>query len=340
MNKWYEQGGPDSDAVVSNGICLSRNLREYPFPVRMKRLDCAAVTKLVLNAAANAGDRVLSQLRFLDLAQMSDEENVSLVERQMASPELIFEPEGRGLLFSEDESVSILLNAENHVQLRVNAAGLNLEGAYRSADELDSFLDKTLHFAFDESLGYLTQNPANLGTGLCASLVLHLPALKESGSTAHLSASLLRLGITLRAFGGAGAEPGGAFFQLSNRMSLGLSEQEAISNLRTLAMQIIVQERAAREELAEKIEIQDMVLRSLGILKSARILPDDEFMQLISNVRFGVFAGILPDLDYKLLDKLAVELQPATLMAFSGKTLKTAERNAARSRMVQEVLNH
>lgn len=338
MGMWYEQGGPENDVVVGTCVRLNRNLREYPFPVKMSRSDRAAVTEQVLDAVENLSAGGLYRLHYIDLEKLSGTEAVSLVERRLANPEFISEPEGRGLLLSEDESASILLNAENHLQLQVNAAGLDLDKTYHIADSLDTLLDKSLHFAFDENLGYLTQNPVNLGTGLCASLTLHLPALKENGGAVRISGSLSRLGLALRGADGTGSEPRGALYHLTNQVSLGLSEQEAISNLRNLAMQILVQERSAREELAENIEVQDAVSRSMGILQSARIMTSDEFMNLISNVRFGVSAGMIADVGYEKIDRLAVEVQPATLLARSGKKLTANERHRLRAQKIKEAL--
>lgn len=338
MDKWYEQNGPESDVVVSTCIRLNRNLRELPFPIKMSRSDRALLMEKVLDAAkdSNIGDRY--KMQFIEIGSLSKTETVSLVERQLASPDFISDTDGRGILLSADESVSILLNAENHLQLQVMSSGLNLTEAYAIADELDTILDKTLHFAFDENLGYLAQNPVNLGTGLSSSLSLHLPALKENGGAARLTSNLSKLGLSMHGAHGAGSEPKGAIYRLTNQVSLGLSEQEAITNLKSIAMQIVEQERSARQELAENMEVRDTVCRSLGILQSACMMSNDEFMNLISNVRFGVSVGLVTDISYEKIDKLAVEVQPATLLVVSGKKLTVDERHILRAKKIKETL--
>ena len=170
-------------------------------------------------------------------------------------------------------------------------AGLELDRAYRTADELDTALDSRLHFAFDDRLGYLTQCPTNLGTGMRASLMLHLPALQDGGAIQQLANTVSKLGLTIRGLYGEGSKPEGAIYQLSNQVTLGISESAAIENLKGIAAQIIREERAGREELCRNPHFEDRVWRSLGILRTARLLRGDEFMSLISNLRVGVSLG-------------------------------------------------
>lgn len=338
MKKWFEQAGEQADVVVSTRIRLIRNLREYPFPAKMNREDRRALIAKVMDVMKDGNLLLPEDFAFLDMEQLSKTEAVSLVERHIASPEFISESDGRGALLSGDESVSILLNSENHLQLQVLCRGLDLYGAYEKADRLDTVLDKALHFAFDEALGFLTQSLANLGTGMRASLLLHLPALAEGGGIGRMAANLAKLGLALRGIYGTGTQPKGAMYQLSNQVSLGLTEQEALTNLNSIAMQVISQERAARRSLAEKLEVQDVISRSLAILQSARVLRNDEFMDLISNVRFGIAAGLVSGLEFADIDRLMIQAQPATLTLSSGKKLSLSERHALRAQAVSRAL--
>lgn len=338
MEKWFEQSGEQPDVVFSTRIRLNRNLCEYPFPARMSREDRLAVTARVTDAVDDKNLLLPGPFSFLDMERLSNAEAVSLVERHIAGPDFISESDGRGVFLSRDESVSILLNCENHLQIQVLHKGLDLYGAYEAADRLDTVLDKDLHFAFDETLGFLTQNLAHLGTGMRASLMLHLPALAEGGTVARIAANLARLGLVLRGIYGAGTQPKGAIYQLSNQVSLGLTEQEALSNLNSISAQVISQERAARAVLAKKLEVQDIVSRSLAILQSARVLRNDEFMDLISNVRFGVAAGLVNGLPLAEIDRLMILAQPATLALSSGRKLALSERHALRARLVRSVI--
>ena len=338
MSKWYEKSGPESDVVVSTRIRLVRNLPGIPFPVKMSRTDRRTVEQRVVEAVTDVSAAIPYHFQLINLESVSKAEAVSLVERHLASPEFISECDGRGMLITEDESVSIMMNAENHLHIQSIIEGYNLDTAYQKADQLDTMLDRVLHFAFDESLGYLTQSPINLGTGMRASLMLHLPALKEGGGIARISSNLSKLGLALRGIYGTGTESKGAMYQLSNQVTLGLSENEAITNLDSIAAQVITQERSARQELAQSLDVQDTVCRSLGILQSARIMTNDEFMRLISNVRFGVSVGLIQGISYDKINKLMIDVQPATLMLLSEKKLTLNERHVLRAQIVSDVL--
>lgn len=329
--------GFQQDVVISTRIHLIRNLRDVPFSAKMSRTDRQKLEQRVVGAI-NGNEVLASLFRFMDMENMSKAEAVSLVERHLISADFIADCRGRGLFVNEDESVSMMVNEEDHIHLQSSEAGLNLEKAFERADKLDDILDKTLHFAFDENLGYLTQNPVNLGTGMRASLMLHLPALREGGGMARLSTNLSKLGLALSGAFWSGMEPKGAVYQLSNHVTFGLSEQEAIANLQSIAMQLIEQERDSRKELAGNLEIQDTVSRSLAILQSARMMANDEFMQLISNVRFGVATGMIRPIDYGEINRLAIQVQPATLMFYSGKKLTPDERRSLRAEKVRDFL--
>ncbi len=329
--------GCEEDVVIRTQIHLIRNLTDVPFCAKMSRADRQKLSERVMETFR--GNEALSHLfRFTDMESLSRVEAVSLVERHLVSADFISDRRGRGFFVNEDETVSIMVNEEDHIHLQSSEAGLNPQKAFATADGLDDILDKCLGFAFDENLGYLTQNPVNLGTGMRASLMLHLPALREGGGISRISSNLSKLGLALRGASGSGVEPKGAVYQLSNRVTFGLSEQEAIANLQSIAMQLIEQERASRKELAESLEIQDTVSRSLAVLQSAKMMANEEFMQLISNVRFGVATGLIDPIDYGEINRLMVLVQPATLMFYSGKTLTPTERRCLRAEKIRDFL--
>lgn len=336
MLKWYEATGKEGDVVISTRIRLARNLKQFPFPCKLDAEGRKKVISLVKEALLEGNSAIAGDFTYVDMAGLSEAEAVSLVERHLVSPEFISEREGRGLLLRTDESVSIMINEEDHIRLQVMRQGLCLDEAYELADKLDTLLDERLSFAFDDRLGYLTQCPTNLGTGMRASLMLHLPALQDSGAMGRIAGNLQKLGLTLRGLYGEGSEPKGALYQLSNQVSLGLSEAEALGNLKNIAMQLITQERTAREAVSRNLEIQDAIARSLGILKSARLLKGDEFMKLISNVRLGISTGVLANIPLDKVGALTIEAQPATLMKNAGKQLSPAERDELRARLVRE----
>ncbi|MCI9273290.1 MAG: protein arginine kinase [Clostridiales bacterium] len=339
MNKWYEKTGEQGDVIVSTRIRLARNLMNDPFPCKLQKDGMLKVDKAVKDAVIHGNSAISNQFEYIDMGALSQTEAVSLVERHLVSPEFVSEREGRGLLLMNDESVSIMINEEDHLRIQVMQQGMALEEAYRMADRLDTLLDERLKFAFDDRLGYLTQCPTNLGTGMRASLMLHLPALQDSGAMDRIAGNLSKLGLTIRGIYGEGTQPKGALYQLSNQVTLGLSEEAAISNLRDIALQLVSQERAARESISRHLETQDAIGRSLGILLNARLLNNDEFMKLISNVRLGISMGIIDNISYDQISALMIEAQPATLMKNVGKTMTPPERDKRRAELVKERLS-
>lgn len=335
-SKWYEKSGQEGDVAISTRVRLARNLNRMPFPSEMNLEQKAQVVDAVCKAAAAPGSPV--SLQYVDMAKLPQREALSLVEHHLISPEFSRCEEGAGLLLSKDEDISLMINEEDHLRIQTMVPGLELDEAYRLADELDSFLDRSLHFAFDDRLGYLTQCPTNLGTGMRASIMLHLPALQDSGAIQQLANTVAKLGLTIRGMYGEGSKPDGAIYQLSNQVTLGISESSAIQNLKGIAAQIIRQERGAREELCRNPHFEDRVWRSLGILQTARLLNRNEFMALISNVREGVALDMIPGVGLDRISGLINAAQPATLMAEAGEDLDPSARDALRAKMVREQL--
>lgn len=334
--RWYEQSGAEGDVVISTRVRLARNLSGTPFPAGLtpeRKREVSERVRGALKSCESGGD-----YDYLEMGNMTARDALAMVERHLISPEFAQCSEGSALLLKKDESVSIMVNEEDHIRLQVMRPGLDLDEAYREADELDTELDGKLHFAFDDRLGYLTQCPTNLGTGMRASIMLHLPALQERGAIQQLAGTVSKLGLTIRGLYGEGSKPEGAIYQLSNQVTLGISERSAIENLKGIASQIIREERAGREQLRQNPRFEDMVWRSLGILRTARLLSHDEFMTLISNLRVGVALGVIPDVSIDTLSGLIADAQPAAIMAAARRDMEPAERDAERAKMVRERL--
>jgi protein arginine kinase len=336
--KWQEESGPDSDVVISTRIRLARNLPKLPFPGRMNEEQSRLVEQAVCRAVEHSSAAISGSLHYVELQDLTKAEKVSMVERHLVSPEFIGKSEGRALFLSHDERVSIMVNEEDHLRIQSMQEGLPLEKAYQIANALDDALNTSLHFAFDDTLGYLTQCPTNLGTGMRASVMLHLPSLQSSGQLSRISNHLSKLGLTLRGTYGEGSESVGALYQLSNQVSLGLSEEEAITNLKTITQQLIEQERSARQKMMQDNKKVDTIARSLGILQSARMMSSEEFMQLISNVRLGISTGILQNISYETINQLLVQTQPATMSLAHGGNLSAEERDSVRAELVRNTL--
>ena len=336
-NKWYIASGEQGDVVWSTRIRLARNLDAYPFPMKLDAEGKKKVSALVRVAALAALPDL--HLQCIDMAALTPSQAVSLAERHLVSPEFTTNREGRFLLLSEDESVSVMLCEEDHIRLQVMQPGLACEEAYALADRIDTALDKKLQYAFDERIGYLTQCPTNLGTAMRASVMLHLPALNATGRIASLAVTVSKLGLVIRGAYGEGTGARGDIYQLSNQITLGTTEQVAIDNLRAIAQQIVSQERAAQEQLLQNETWIDKLWRARGILSSARLLSGDEFMELASLVRMGAARGVY-DIPLETVNALLCQMQPATLNAASGKSLTPAQRDAVRAEAVRTALLH
>lgn len=332
MAKWYLGEGEQSDVVISTRIRLARNLKQYPFPARLDTKSRLAVNEVIRKAVPAAAG-----LRYIEMKTLTQAQIVAFAEKHVISPEFASSADGRALLLSADEELSVMLNEEDHIRLQVMLPGLALEQAYDTADKLDTAINEQVEYAFDERLGYLTQCPTNLGTGMRASVMLHLPALAATNRIGALGSTVSKLGLTIRGAYGEGTAPMGDLYQVSNQVTLGISEKAAMENLKTIVLQIAAQERAARTEMLKTTETQDLVYRAYGILKSARLLDTREFMELISRVRFGAVGGLLP-LDAKVPNALMIAMQPATLNARAGKNLSARERDELRAKLVREAL--
>lgn len=331
MSKWYIQQGKDSDVVLSTRVRLARNVSEFPF---VAKLDDEK--RKMLNEKIR--DVILpfdNELSYVEMNTLTSAQKISMAERHLISPEYTTESNGRALILSEDEDVSIMLNEEDHIRLQVMAAGFALEEAYEKADRIDNELSSKLNIAFDEKIGYLTQCITNLGTGMRASLMLHLPALTKQGIISRLSSTVSKLGLTIRGAYGEGTSHTGDIYQLSNQITLGISEKEALANLASIAKQIIEQERNARKELMKNEDYTDSIWRAYGILKYARKMSCAEFMQLVSLVRIGVSQGMI-EVDVEKLNELTVSLQPATINARKREDLKASQRDIIRAQEIRE----
>ena len=259
-----------------------------------------------------------------------------MVERHIISPDFAKKAGPKGIVISENESVSIMLLEEDHIRLQVLKGGLKLCEAYEIAKKIEDVLSAGLTIAFDSQLGYLTECPTNLGTGLRASVMLHLPILEGSGNLGAIAESVSKIGLTVRGMYGEGSRSHAALYQLSNQVTLGISELAAIENLSAIATQIVQKEITSREGLDKK-SLEDSVYRALGTLKYARVLSSEEMMNLLSSVKLGIQMGILEDVAPSLPMELLIEAQPYTLQKANGR-MTPADRDVLRATLVRERL--
>ncbi|MCH5320365.1 MAG: ATP--guanido phosphotransferase [Eubacterium sp.] len=240
MNKWYSAQGNNSDVVLSSKIRLARNLDKVPFPCRMSNEIRKSICRKIFAALKNSS--LGGEFDLIELNSLSDMEKIALVEKGHISPQMAKHPQYSAVLISKDESCSIMLCEEDHIRLSVMTAGEDLQTAYKKADEIDNVLIKNMKLAFDERLGFLTSNPMHLGTGMKASFALHLPAISERNMMSDLSTMVRKLGFSIRPM----LSGHGDFYELSNEISLGITEQSAIDNLTAICEQIVLQERKLR----------------------------------------------------------------------------------------------
>lgn len=336
-----EGTGPHAEVVLSSRIRLARNLDNLPFPQRMSEADAAR-----LLAAAEEGVREINLIGFpskVELYRLADTTPLDrqvLVDKHLISPMQSREAMARAVAISADESISIMVNEEDHLRIQVLAPGLQLQEAWRVASQVDDALEQRIQYAFDEHLGYLTACPTNVGTGLRASVMMHLPALVLTQQAGRLFHNLSQLGLVVRGLYGEGTEAAGHIFQISNQTSLGKAEEEVVTNLEAIARTVIETEEQARRHLHRemRLQIEDRVARAYGLLSNARVITSEEAMRLLSDVRLGIALGVLPPIEYRKLNELMVAMQPAFLQRTEGRELNPLERDVKRADLIRSHL--
>jgi protein arginine kinase len=341
-SRWMREDGPHADIVISTRIRIARNLSEHPFPLLVDEPQAQAILEKVKSAALSPEFAEAGQGRYecLALRDISDLDQQTLMEKYLISPTLVEHAQRSGVVLREDEAVSIMINEEDHLRLQVLMPGLQVDQAWALANSIDDLLESKLNYAFDERYGYLTACPTNVGTGIRASVMLHLPALVVTQQINRVLSAISQVGLVVRGVYGEGTEAVGNLFQLSNQITLGQSEEEIIQNLESVALKIIEHELAAREFLlGENREvIEDRVARSFGILAYARRLDAKEAMQRISDVRLGIDLGVIKGVSKNILKELMVMTQPAFLQRYVGTFLAPGERDWRRAALVRERL--
>ncbi len=335
MSNWYKSLETNNDIAVSSRIRLARNLRDLPFPARMTNEQRIELNNRVKEAILGSNTPFAKTLKFIDMRDVPETQKFAMVERHIISPEFANKNQPTAIILSGDESISIMIGEEDHLRIQVILGGLNLQKAYDIAEQIDTLLHDSLHFAFDSKLGFLTECPTNLGTGLRASVMLHLPALEWAKEIESLGNSIGKIGFTVRGLYGEGSKSLASLYQVSNQITLGLSEKNALDNLTIITNQLIEKEIECRNTL-NRLEVEDKCFRALGILQNARILTSNEMMNLLSIVKLGQSMGILEIKGSPI--EILVEGQPYMLCGKYG-ILEPYDRDIQRANMVRERLN-
>jgi len=332
---WMTGGEGKHDAVLTSRIRLARNLRRHPFPGWAKRDQRAAALDLMRPAveALPAMKDGFSQ----ELGGLSPVQKQVLVERHLISREHAARGEGSAAVIERRQTFSLMLNEEDHLRMQSIRPGLQLAAAFSALSELDSELEKSLEFAFDPTLGYLTTCPTNLGTGLRASSMLHLPALVLSDQIGQVLQAVNKIGLAVRGFYGEGTESLGNLYQISNQSTLGESEETIIRRLERVISEVATHERNAREKLLEDDPemVSDKIGRAYGVLRHAHIIDSKEALNHLSLLRFRGILGFFPPETVILCDTLLMDIQPAHLQLHSGRKLTPEERDAIRAEIVR-----
>lgn len=339
MENWISSKNKDKGIVLSSRIRLARNISKVPFPDRLSNEQGRQIVNNISNKFLS-DKNTKEKFRCIYLWENDKNSNVEYLERHLISKKLIENRSKSAFLLNENETISIMLNEEDHIRLQGISNGFNLMNAYEELNKIDDILEENINYAFDEKLGYLTACPTNLGTGMRASVMVHLPALSMSNEMGRVLNALTQIGITIRGMFGEGSKALGDLYQISNQITLGISENDIISNLNAVVNQILNQEKLSREQIMKKYkyELEDKIYRSLGILENAVILDEDECLKLISSVRMGVEMDIIKDVNIRNLDALLINTQAASLRRIYNKNLSNEEEEIIRADYVKNNL--
>ncbi|MCA0989474.1 protein arginine kinase [Guptibacillus algicola] len=340
VSPWMKDEGPDSDIVMSSRIRFARNLRNYVFPVLSNGKQNLEVLESIKTKFNEAPNEEVGRLELIEMEDLKPTQKRVLVEKHLVSPNLVEQSKNGAVLLSENETISIMINEEDHFRIQCLEAGLRLKEALNLANSLDDWIESKVDYAFDKRKGYLTSCPTNVGTGMRASVMMHLPALVLTQQLNHIIPAINQLGLVVRGSYGEGSEAQGNIFQISNQITLGKSETDIIEDLQGVVMQVIEKERSARRKLLDnsRIELEDRIYRSLGILENSRIIQSKEAAKCLSNVRLGIDIGLVAGITKSILNELVILTQPGFLQQYAGASLNPAERDIKRATLIRERL--
>lgn len=334
MSSWFEPIEQTNAIAVSTRIRLARNIKGIPFPSKMTPEQFNTVNDLVRGAIAKSNLPIAKTLKYISMDNVPEIERFAMVERHIISKNFALNYQNRAIIISDDESICVMIGEEDHIRIQVLLNGLQFEKAYEIADTIDNILSSGLDIAFDSRIGFLTECPTNLGTGLRASIMLHLPLIEGNGEIKGLANSVSKIGFTVRGMYGEGTKALASLYQVSNQVTLGISEKSAIDNLKIIANQLIEKETKYRNEL-NKLKIEDRCMRSYGVLKNARILTSNELLSRASDILLGVSLNIIK-CDIPPM-KIIVESQPYMLMKKVGE-MSPQSRDIERATLVRNLL--
>ncbi len=332
---WYLQSSENSDVAKSTRVRLARNLNDFKFNLGNKEDMKVLANRIKENLYA-----IGYGLKFFRLKDMDDITKMSLVEKNLINPEFVLHKNELGnILINDEENICIMIGNEDHIELQVFNCGLDLENALNLAIEVDKKIEEAFGYAVNKKYGYLTSCPNNVGTGLRASVMVHLPALSKTKNTKKVLDAINSFGVNIRGVYGENTESTGDMYQISNKQTLGITEQEIIQNLYVIVEKVIKQEREARKILAkDDIALEDLIYRSYGILSNCRKISSEETRELLSNIKLGTDLGILKELTDLQVQKLYLYTKPANLQKYVGEQYEAIERDIKRAEVIKEII--
>lgn len=338
--EWLKGSGPDSDVVISSRVRLARNLSRFAFLT-------VAPPSVRSEIEAYIRDKIThlplpKKIHYFQLAGLTPLDRTLLVERHLISREHGNGNGDRAAAITSDECVSIMVNEEDHLRMQVIRSGFQIDSAWDELSSFDNEIESVLHYAFHPKFGYVTCCPTNIGTGLRASVMLHLPALVFSKQVDRILQSMARMNYNIRGFFGEGTSPLGDFFQVSNQASLGRSETEIIDEMRRVIPEVLKVERQLREKLLkeQRERLEDKVWRAFGILTSARTISSEETMELLSALRLGINLGLINGVTIDRINEIFIYSQPSHLQKLHGRELNPAQRDIVRAQLIRQKLSH
>ncbi len=327
----------DNDIVISSRIRLARNLKNYKFATKINQEEAYKIIDEVKKVIENIDFTSKLEFELHYLKDIPDIEQNILIEQHIISPQLAKNKDKSAFMISKDKNITIMLNEEDHIRLQVLNSGLKLEECLKTANEIDDILEENLDYAFDKDLGYVTSCPTNLGTGMRASAMLHLPALSVTNQLEKILLAISQIGVAVRGVYGEGTKSMGNLYQISNQGTLGAEEETLCGRIRQITMQIIEKESATRQHLLDnnRIYIENEIYRAYGILKNARIIDTQESMKLLSIIKMGIEMGILEGMDNKNIDKLMIKVQANNIQMMLNEGFTKKERNLKRAEILR-----
>lgn len=330
---WYLQSGKESDVAISTRIRFSRNINGYSFNLSSEELENLE------NKIKESIYEIGYGLKYLKIKDMDEITKISLLEKNLVTEEFLNKNQDKkSILINDEENICIMIGEEDHLKIQVYSAGLELENTLNLAIELDKKIEEVLGYCVSKKYGYLTAYPSNLGTGLKASVMLHLPALQKTNNIKKVLQVISNFGVEVKGISSKEGNLIGDIYQISNKQTLGLTEEEIVKNIKVIAEKIIKNERQARKYLAnEGIDLEDEIYRSFGILTNCKKITGEETLELLSNIKLGVDLGILKEVTDLQVQSLYLYAKPANMQKRLGETLGKIEQEVKRAEIIKQI---